>query len=283
MYDVEMKHIEYLKQYDSVECHLVLYPYSRKVGSQNITFYPFEEYTKDILTHQKSAYVKHGSQFNEAFGLLLGLVITLFFFRFKPDDLFSVESIVSVFGAYFVGKEIWDDIERILINLTTHWRLRFQENYYSCHLIKHTTLTHYSYFAKKQRYGITPLLPEKMDFIKQSNSQTVRLFFNMSDLRFFGERKGHLFSIHVDPDVLEEFDTEGFLFGVKISLNKRQFGVTRCLELFQSLHKQTKGALDEHGMWSEGNVFYRKTLLLGRFKAFLKNGMLYQKAIVEHT
>ena len=106
IYDIEMQQLDELAQYDSVECHIVLYPYSRKICSKDIKFYPFEEYVKDILSHQKSAYAKSSSQFNKIFGLLLGLLITIIFFKFKPDDLFSVESIVSVFGAYFVGKEV---------------------------------------------------------------------------------------------------------------------------------------------------------------------------------
>ena len=281
IYDVEMNHIDHLRTYDSVECHIVLYPYSRKICSENITFYPFEEYVKDILTYQKSAYVKLSSQFNKLFGLFLGIVITMIFFKLKPDDLFSVESIVSVFGAYFVGKEIWDDIEKILINLSKNWRLRYQENYYFYQLEKHTTLTHYSYFAKKHRYGKAPLLPEKIDFIEQSNSQTVRMCFNMKDLQSLTESSGHILSIHIDPSLLSDFEHDSFMFGVKFSLNKHLLGFIKRVELFQSLHKHSKGSLDENGKWIERGVFYRKTLTFGRLKAFLKSGLPYQKTIIE--
>ena len=75
IYDVEMKHFEHLQKYDSIECHIVLYPYSRKICSQNIKFFPFEEYVKDILSCQKSAYIPIRSQFNEIFGLLMGLLL----------------------------------------------------------------------------------------------------------------------------------------------------------------------------------------------------------------
>lgn len=280
VYDVEMGHIDYLKAYDSVECHVVLYPYSRKICSENIAFCPFEEYVKDILTHQKSAYVKLNSHLNKAFGLFLGIMLTIIFFTLKPDDLFSVESIVSVFGAYFVGKEIWDDIEKILINLSKGWRLRYQENYYVYQLEKHTTLTYYSYLAKKQRYGKSPLLPEKIDFIEQSNSQTVRLYFNMKEPRSFDEHSGHLFSIHIDPELVIDFEDDGFLFGVKLSFNKHYLWFAKHFELFQSLHKDSRGCLNENGQWIEDAVFYRKTCTFGRLKLFLKHGLLYQKTII---
>ena len=34
IYDVEMEGIERLQRYDSVECHIVLYPYSRTITSE---------------------------------------------------------------------------------------------------------------------------------------------------------------------------------------------------------------------------------------------------------
>ena len=284
IYDVELLHLDALDSYDSMECHFVIYPYSRKVCSNNIRFHPFEEYVKDILTQQKSAYVSSKSQFNKLFGILLGLLITIVFFRWKPSDLFSVESIVSVFGAYFVGKEIWDDIERNLVNVSRTWKIRYQEEYYAYQLEKHTTLTLYSRFAKKHRYGKTPLLPGKMDFIEQSNSQTLRMAFDAKDFRDFsacnGTCVGHLFSIHLDPELVDVFDQEGFLFGVKLSLNKQILGFTHRLELFQSLDHGMKGALDEKGHWNKEAIFFRKTLTFGRLKGFLKSGIIEQQTIV---
>jgi hypothetical protein len=285
IYDVEMRQLDELRQYDSVECHIVLYPYSRKLDSANISVHPYEEYVKDILSQHKSAYASAGSQFNKLFGIMLGLLITVIFFKLKPSDLFSVESIVSVFGAYFVGKEIWDDIERNLIEFSKSWRLRYQERYYSYRLEKRTTLTNYSWFAKKQRYGKTPLLPELMDFIEKSNSQTLRLLFNMNDIGSTGSwemmaSSGHLFSLHLDPEFVDELEKEGFLLGVKLSLNKQFLGFTKRLELFQSLHRDSKGALDEHGLWTDNALFYRKTLTFGRIKAFLKSGLLQDQNLI---
>lgn len=283
IYDVEMRHLDALQHYDTIECHLVLYPYSRKVCADQIAFYPFEEYVKDILTQQKSAYMKISSNFHKSFGLALGLMILLFFLLCKPEDLLSVGSVVSIVGAYIMGKELWEDLERFLINLSKTWRIRYQEPYYAFRLEKHTTLTHYSSFAKQHRYGKPSLLPEKIDFIEQSNSQTVRLYFNMADVSPSTGNSGHVFSIHIEPSVLSEFEQEGFLFGVKLSLNRRRFGLMKCVELFQSIHKGSYGALDESGTWSENAVFYRNTLICGRFKLFLNSGLIPQKTIITYA
>jgi hypothetical protein len=281
IYDVDIAGIEQLKTYDHVEYHLVLYPYSRKVCSDDITFYPFEEYVKDVLSRQRSAYAEIHSHFNEIFGLLLGLMIALVFARFKPEELLSIESVVSVFGAYAIGKEVWGDIEQVLINLTKSWPIRFQDNYYRYRLEKHTTLTYYSYLAKRRRYGKSSLIPEKIDFIKQSNSQTLRLCFNLRDLRSFRESSAHVHSIHIEPDLLADFQESGFMFGVKLSFNKTFLGISSNFEVFQSIDRHAKGCLDDRGRWIDGAIFYRKTLTLGRIKWYLRKGFIHGEPIIE--
>jgi hypothetical protein len=280
IYDVDVEGFDRLKRYYQVECHVVLYPYSRRVGSHHITFYPFEEYVKDVLSQQRSAYAAISSHFSEVFGLLLGLVIALVFAWLKPQDLLSIESIVSVFGAYAIGKQLWDDIERLLTNVSKNWPIRLQDGYYRYHLEKHTTLTSYSYLAKERRYGQGVLLPEKIDFIKQSNSQTLRMAFNMRDLRVDPGPLAHLHSIHLEPDRVDDFEEGGFMFGVKLSLNKKLLGLTSNLELFQSVDGCTQGCLDEAGEWIENAVFYRRTLTLGRVKWYVSKGIIHDRVLV---
>jgi hypothetical protein len=280
IYDVVVEGMERLRAVPQVELHVVLYPYSRRVSSQDIAFFPFEEYVKDVLSQQRSAYAAIRGQFNELFGLFLGVVIALVFARLKPEDLFSIESIVSVFGAYTIGKELWDDIERALVHLTRRWRLRVQDSYYRYRLEKHTTLTAYSHLAKRRRYGRYALLPAKIDFIKQSNSQTLRMCFDTKDLHVPPGSVAHLHSIHVEPQVLDEFERDGFMFGVKMSLNRRVLGVTGSLELFQSIDRCARGCLDESGAWVEGGVFYRRTVSLGRVKFYAGKGIVPESTLV---
>lgn len=279
IYDVEFVNLEQLKAYDEIECHVVIYPYSRKVSANSLAFYPYEEYVQDVLAQQRSAYARLQSHFAEIFGLSLGLIIALIFWFFKREDLFSVESIVSVFGAYVVGKELWDDIERALVEISKNWPLRYRDSYYQYVLEKHTTLTAYSTLAKEKRYGKAMILPSRIDFIKQSNSQTVRMLFEAEDFKRVLARgvanSVHILSLHVDPAVLEAFEQGGYLFGVKLSLNRRCFcGITRHLELFQSLSEGELGCLDEQEVWTPQAIFYRQTWSAGRIKYFMRQGVV---------
>jgi len=281
IYDVELGHLDELHRLSSVECHVAFYPYSRKVTSDHFEFTPFEEYINDITSHQKSTYIKIKNRFCNIFGLFLGILIAGIFFAFKPQELLSIEPIVSIIGAYFIGKELWGDIEDLLINISKNWRIRYVESYYFYRLEKHTTLSLYSRLAKKRRYGKEAILPEKMDLIQQKNSQTLRLFFNMKDLKPAKEKYAHMLSIRLDPKLLQEFENDGFMFGIKLSFNKRFLGITRCREFFQSIDKDMKGCLKENGEWTNGAIFYRKTFILGRIKVFIHKGLIENKSIVD--
>ena len=282
-FDVEMRGLDRLKAYDRIECHVVLYPYSRKICSDDIHFYPFEEYINDVLSNQRSAYAEMQSALDQVFGLLLGLLIALIFAYLKPASLLDIEAIVSVFGAYVVGKELWTDIERLLVNVSKNWRLRYQESYYRYRLEKRTTLTCYSYLAKRQRYGKAILLPAKIDFIKQSNSQTLRMCFDTEDLSApptpdtAQAASAHIHSIHVDEGLIDDLVQEGFMFGVKLSFGRRVLGAMHSLEVFQSLTQASIGCLDDAGTWNKGALFYRS---LGRLKLYLNKGLVPGSSIL---
>ena len=271
-FDVALERIPELAEYDSLECHIVLYPYSRKIKSSHFSFIPYEEYVKDVLSRQRSAYVPIVNYFNEVFGILIGILIAIIFAVFKPNDLFSVQSVVSIFGAYFIGKELWDDIERILMDISKDWRIRYTETYYSYRLEKFTTLTHYSCFAKRHRYDKETLIPDKIDFISQSDSKTVRMSYSLKDSCSPEKTELHLLSINLNPEHLEDFEKSGYMFGVKLSFNKKALLGHKCFELFQSVSDGAKGCLDENGKWVDDRIFIRKTFVLGRLKFFRKNG-----------
>jgi hypothetical protein len=280
-YDVEMQGVERLRPFDRLECDIVLYPYSRQICSDDIHFYPFEEYVHDVLSNQRSAYAEIKSPMAQIFGLLLGLAIALAFARFRPQSLLQIESIVSVFGAYAIGKEVWDDIENLLVNVSKNWRLRYTGSYYRYRLEKRTTLTYYSYLAKRQRYGRATLLPEKIDFIKQSNSQTLRMYFNTQDLASLKDSMAHIHSIHIDEALIDDFQEAGYMFGVKLSFDRLTLGLCRCFEVFQSINKASVGCLDETGQWVQDAAFYRYTLSFGRLKLYVNQGMVRDVAVID--
>jgi hypothetical protein len=282
LYDVNLFGIDKLVDYDSVEIHVVLYPYSRRITSEHVSFYPFEEYVKDVQSNQHSAYAKIQPKFQKFFGFLLGSLIAGIFYKYKPDDLFSVESIVAVFAAYAIGKELWADIERFFINISKRSNLRYTEDYYRYELEKFTTMTHYSTLAKKQRYGKATLLPEKINFLELSNSQTLRMHFDLEQIKESKAKSAHIFSIHIDAKMQSDFEKYGHLFGVKLSLNKKSFGFTKKLELFQSLHNKEKGCLDDEEIWTSNSIFFRRVLTLGKIKYFIERGVIASKSLIKY-
>ena len=273
IYDVELCDIPTLKKYSSLDCHLVLYPYSREIDSHNVSFNPYEEYVNDVLSSKKSAYAKIVKSFNQVFGILVGIIIVIIFWKIKPASLISIESIVSVFGAYFVAKEIWNELEELFINITRKLSVKYTKDSYQYKLERHTTLTQYSYFAKKQRYGKETLLPTMIDYVEQSNSQIIKMFLNKSDFEIVNSETAHILSLHIDEKLKEFFQKEGFLFSVKLSFNKTFLGITTSTEISQSIDKTIPGCLNKKGEWLENSAFFRKTIRIGRIKCYLTEGV----------
>lgn len=276
---VSLGKISELKKFHSIELHFILYPYSREINSKDIHFLPFEEYVEDVNSNQLSAYEKITKRFKQFFGFFLGSFIFLAFYFYNPKDLFSAESIVAVFAAYSIGKEIWEDIEKVFIQVSKNWKFRYVEDYYKYTLDENSTMTHYSNLAKKQRYQKDSILPEKLNFLELSNSQTLRLLFLKAKIQKLNSEEAHILSIHIKKEKMKEFLKKGFLFGVKISYNQKKYGILQNLELFQSIHLNKKGCLDENENWHEDKIFYRKAYSFYRLKFFVKRGLLGSKSI----
>jgi hypothetical protein len=262
IFDVELRGLASLRQWSSVEAHLILYPYSRQVRSSNFTLFPYEEYTNDILTRRRSLYIPIPSPANSLFGLFLGFVIALVFLLLDPAQVLSVQSVIAILGAYFIGKDLWNDIEAGLSAVTSAWRLRYQANPYQYRIEKNTTLTGYSALAREHRYGTASLLAEKIDFIPNSNSKTVRMFFDRDTLAALGEENAHMLSIRIEPDLVDEFLEAGFMFGVKLSLNEGGPWLRRSHEFFQSVSRGRRGCLDERGAWIDDATMKREVTLV---------------------
>jgi hypothetical protein len=274
IYDVHIDNIDELKSCDSFDFHLVLYPYHRSLFASHFTFTPYEEYVKDIVSAHRSVYHKIPENSKKVFGLLLGLLIIMSFIVYKPQSLVSVEAIVGIFAAYSFGKEIWEDIQNFFIRITKDKKISYMESYYSYQLEKKNTLTRYYSLARKNRQLKTPILPQKIDFIEQSNSQTLRMHFDRATLHSFKEKSAHLMAIHVKPKLMADFEKGGYLMGVKLSLNKGNSLIKFSREIFQSLSNQASGCLNNSDEWLENTVFYRRTFTVGRIKYFHKNGLI---------
>jgi len=274
IYDVIIQNVEQIKQLGSFECHLVLYPYERTINSDDMNFNPFEEYVEDIKSEHRSVYINIEDNSNKLFGMFLGLLILFIFARFKPEILLSVESIVSIFAAYTIGKEIWKDLQKGFSNLTKKFRLKYIEPYYSYRLEKRTTLTRYSNFARRNRLKVAPILPTKMDFIYQSNSQTLRLKFRKDDFANIQDKIVHIFTLRITPEKETLFEKSGFLFGAKISFNKHFLGFRKSIEYYQSLHFNTVGCIDKNEVWLPNKAITRKSYTFRRLRYHTKTKIM---------
>ena len=281
IYDLELDSPNKLFGFDSFELHVVLYPYSRKISSKSFVISPFEEYMHDAVGSYRSVYEKIEQIANNIFGISLGLLIACIFLWLKPSDLFSVQSIISVAGSYFIGKDIWDDIERFLVNATKDWKLKYQLSYYFYRLAKNTTLSLYSKLARQRRYGIKSLSPSEIDFVESSNSQTVRMLFRREDFVSHKENSAHILSIRLDPNLLSEFAESGFMLGIKMSFNRRFAFFHLSQEIFQSLERESLGCLDSSGSWSENNIFFRNNIAFSNLKYQASSGLLKDSTLIE--
>lgn len=269
LFDVQLNHVHELSKYDFVECHLVIYPYDRRINSKNIKFSPFEDYLHDINHSQKSVYAPIVDNSGKIFGLILGLIIVFLFLWIKPNDLVSIESIVSILGAYQFGKEFWTDLEKSLIKITQDKKIAFTENYYSYALQK-GTLARYTTFARKQRLEMDAILPQKVEFIQQSNSQTIRSFYKTKDFKFVNNGSLHLLTVTVEKESLDHLLSSGFLIGLKISFTKKHWFTNSCLEMYQSINKDEAGCLDSQGNWTKAGILFKKSVFMGRIKFRMK-------------
>lgn len=283
IYDVELGNIAALKQYESVEVHLVLYPFSRQITAETYKFNPFEEYANDISTRRRSLYTRVPRAANSLFGIFLGIAIILFFLAVRPDEVYSLQSIVAILGAYFIGKDLWNDIEAGLANVSKDWALRYQTSYYGYQVEKNTTLTNYSALAREQRYGKASLLPEQMDFISNSNSKTVRMKFSQHALHAFGQDTAHILGIRFDAPLEQEFTHAGFMFSVKVSLNERALVVRRAHEFFQSLNAGTRGCLNFQNVWMNDTALARDAYFLGNLRYLANKRLVPMAALIAQT
>lgn len=280
VWDVTLQGLHLFDGFEQLEVHVVVYPYARNIRADDYGLYPYAEYAKDLSDNRKSAYKDISKKSGKQFGLLLGVFISLVFLVLKPTDLQSVESIVSVLGAYFIGKDIWGDLRTILVNWTKGWRFRFVEPYYSYQLEKHTTLQQYSSLARKKRYRTSHIAPMWMDYIELSHSHTVRLCFDEAELRLFDGEPNHLMSLRMKSRKLELMKEKGYLLGLKVSANKRVGLVWSCTEVFQSFDSGQLGCLDEAQVWHNDAVYCRKTSRLGSFKYFHRTFLLADKQML---
>ncbi len=265
------------KSFDSIELEVLVLPYDRQISANEISFLPFDAYKNDLSKDETTLYREISANEDKLFGIFLAFIIFLIFLFYNQSEIFSLQSIISLLGAYTIGKEFWKDIDNQLVNLTKGSRLKFIKNLYSYISLPTTTIYSYTGLAQERRYGTNSLHPEKFDYIELSNSEILRTFFNFRELK----KDFHYASLHIDDNLIDKLIANGFLFGTKVTLNKHYAFLKLSNEYFQSFENGNYGCLDKNQKWSSNNIFCRLTFSIWRFKLYLNNGVINNIRLLE--
>lgn len=280
-YDISFKNHKNLNQYNSIEMYFMVYPYATNITSENIRLLPFDEYVKDVISEKSSVYIKILNTSNNFFWIFLWFVIILIFLIIDAKMLYSVEAIASIFGFYIIGKELWYDLNKFLIKLTRNRKIVYKESDYTYELKSRNALTNYTYFAKKQRYGKSVVLPKKMSYIEQSNSITVRMSFDTKEFLKDKDDLIYLLSIKIDESLINDFKKFGFMLWCKISFNQKSWIFVNKYDVSQSINLEKIWCLDTKWIWNDNDVFVRNNLCLGDIKYYQNNNLINQKILIK--
>jgi hypothetical protein len=264
---VYLRNLPAFREHSALEVSLFLYPYSSKLTADHYRALPYEDYLVDLNAGVRTAYKVAGKFGGKLFGLLLGLLIVLLFWRIDPGDIISIQSIVSILGAYAIGKELWDDIDNFLANtFNASERLRWRETPYFYVKNHFGTVEKFWEKARNDRYASNTALPSKFDFIAHSNHKTLELLFKPQDLEFADYEALRIGNFRfVEKQKPRPAD---FMLGFKLTLIKNYFFFKREVELFQLLDKGNLGVV-ENDTWHAGALLARNTITIGRWKFYM--------------
>lgn len=272
--DVDMTWDKGLSKYSNVELHLFILPYSRAITTKDISFFPFHDYQNISNDNDSSVYSEIGEASNKFFGVFLALIITLVFYKFKPTELLSVQSIIAIFGSYTLGKDFWKDIDEFLVRLTGRLKLRYIPQQYELKLNNGTTLYNITKVAEENRYGIPSIYPNKLTYQKLGNTITTKMFFRKNNYKNYLKETTHVMSMRINPDITDELIKQGFIINTKFSVNKKFLFFSYDKEFFQSINKTKTGYFDKDNNWVDKVALRRQTLNIGRFKFYFKDKMV---------
>ena len=280
-YALDLKYSKEMSRFSEVDIDITIYPYSKLISSQNFNFSPLNDYWEDINDGQKSVYRKIIPSGSKVFGLGLGALITTFFYIFRPNQLSSIEGIVSLVGIYLVGKEMWADLNNFLERASQKYFIRWYPQMYSLEMVTDTTLSNYVRRAREKRFENGLILPSQFDLIKQSNAQTIRLKYQVNSLNKSNLDFNRIALLEVEDKLAKDFNKANTQTGLKITLTKRILGLSFAQEFFQALDSGKSGSLNKKNKWTEGTVLQRKTISLGRIKVYWSTKQINQDNLIE--
>jgi len=272
----------FISQAKAVEITFFLYPYSPNLDNTSFSILPYEEYVRDIEKGRRSTFEKIKPFADKLFGILLGLLIAGLFQVVKPQELYSLQSMVAVLGAYTLGKEMWSDLDDFLIDLTKKWRFRWRDSQYLYTKEDFGSVQRFWKMAREKRNGQASALPNYLDFITHSNAKTVELYFDNTTLSNHKIGTEVQFgNIKFDENKIKELEKYDYMLGFKFSISKRKLIGDVSYEIFQVLDANNLGTVDQTGNWQKNKALYRKVWSFGRFKYYLNSETLLDFKLIK--
>ncbi len=276
-----LNHVAELKKFQEVEVSVSFYPYQRQVKADHFRFEPYEDYVADIVEGQRSTYQEIHSIAPQGFGMLLGTAIVSFFLFFQPQLLLSVESMVSVFAAYTVGKEIWSDLDVFLQDHTRLWSVRWVQQSFYYALQQFGTFQRFWQLARKKRFGYQLSLPTEIDFISHSNSKTIEMLFETKDLFAETSQQARILRIIFSLSSSTRFHSEKGLIICRVALVRKFTGVRLVKEYYQAYDQGEIGTLNNQDTWQKNFCLEKRFVMVGRLMWFLSPSKVIKKKILE--
>jgi len=254
----------------ALECTFFVYPYSQNMDHTSFNILPYEEYVGDVDAGRRSTYQKLEPTASKLFGVFLGLLLIIIFGIYNPNELYSLQNLIAVLGAYTLGKEMWDDLDKWLIDSTKTWNIRWRGSQYFYVKEDFGTIQRFWKLARVKRNGQPTILPVWLDFMTHSNAKTVEAYFEKKTISQYPENSLVQFgSVSINQENLRDFEKDGAMFGFKLSLKEQFWLGDITYEIFQSVDKNEYGAVDKKGIWCPQAILYRKVWNLGRIKIYL--------------
>jgi hypothetical protein len=275
--EVFLQDVPTLRKYQKIEVTVSYYPYQQISRTQGFHFEPYEDYVSDLADGKRSTYQEKEETSAQVFGLLLGATIFGFFAYFNPALLISVESFVSIFASYTVGKELWRDLDLYLQNTSKSWKVRWIEQTFYYALQQFGTLQRFWQLARFKRFGYTITLPSEIDFISHSSSKTVEMSFEISHFAL-NQQSARVLRILLPAG--SKSNLKNGLVIIRFGLVE-SFGVfSHVTEYYQASNKGSIGTLNLADKWFKNKSLQKKFWRIGRLVWFTQEARLTNTQII---
>lgn len=257
----------------NIEMEFGIYPYSPDITSDDFQVYPYEEYIKDINLNESTVYFKIEDNASKLLGLCISFLLFILFYFLAPQILFTIESLVSLLAVFFVSKDIWNEIETLLLDLTQNKRISYKSQQFHYKKTKINTLLKYFEYAREIRNQRKVILADKIDFQNQSNSKYLSISYtNPPETNNY-----EIFSMKINNKQLTKFENN-YMFIVKYVKHNHLLFFKYADEYFQILQKGEIGIFKEN-KWIPKQIEKKRTFKFWRFKFYFKSKFETMKLI----